>query len=242
MHSEARAVGGVMVMKLYDLAGARDEVRFSPPCWRIKMALAHKGLAVETIPWRFTEKDAIAVSRQGAVPVLIDGESVLHESHAIAVYLDKAYPDRPRLFEGPASAGLCRFLQLWVERSLAPAAMRIIILDLFAALHDKDRDYFRASREGRFGMPLEQIALPLEEGGKALQQVLAPLRTTLGEQDFLAGSEPGYADYVVFGTFQWARTVSPKRLLPEGDAVDSWFERLLDLHSGLARNAPRAYA
>ena len=54
-------------MKLYDLAGADDDLRFSPNCWRIKMALEHKGLAAETVPWRFVEKDIIAFSGQKTV-------------------------------------------------------------------------------------------------------------------------------------------------------------------------------
>ena len=41
---------------LYDLAGAQDDRRFSPYCWRTRMALAHKGLSVDTVPWRFTTK------------------------------------------------------------------------------------------------------------------------------------------------------------------------------------------
>jgi DeoR/GlpR family transcriptional regulator of sugar metabolism len=41
------------------------------------MALAHKGLDVETIPWRFSDKSAISFSGQGAVPVIRDGETVL---------------------------------------------------------------------------------------------------------------------------------------------------------------------
>ena len=32
---------------LWDLAGAEDDRRFSPYCWRVKMALAHKGLEFE---------------------------------------------------------------------------------------------------------------------------------------------------------------------------------------------------
>ena len=51
-------------MKLFDLAGAEDDRRFTPNCWRIKMALQHKGLVAETVPWRFVEKDAIAFSGQ----------------------------------------------------------------------------------------------------------------------------------------------------------------------------------
>jgi glutathione S-transferase len=50
-----------MTIKMYDLAGAEPERRFSPFCWRTKMALAHKGLEVETIPWRYADK----LRRQG---------------------------------------------------------------------------------------------------------------------------------------------------------------------------------
>ena len=48
-----------MAIELYDLAGAEDDRRFSPYCWRIKLALAHKGLEFETIPWRFHEKSRL---------------------------------------------------------------------------------------------------------------------------------------------------------------------------------------
>ena len=58
-----------MALRLYDLAGAELERRFSPYCWRIKLALMHKGLPFDTMPWRFTEKNAIAFSGQGRVPV-----------------------------------------------------------------------------------------------------------------------------------------------------------------------------
>ena len=47
-----------MTLKLFELCGADPERVFSPFCWRIRMALAHKGLEAETVPWRFTEKDA----------------------------------------------------------------------------------------------------------------------------------------------------------------------------------------
>ncbi len=64
------------MLKLYDLAGAEPDRRFSPYCWRIKMALAHKGLEFETIPWRFTDKDidVAPAGKAGRVPVLVDGE------------------------------------------------------------------------------------------------------------------------------------------------------------------------
>ena len=36
-----------MALQLYDLAGAESERRFSPYCWRTKLALMHKGLKFE---------------------------------------------------------------------------------------------------------------------------------------------------------------------------------------------------
>ena len=41
-----------MTIKLYDLAGEDAALRFSPFCWRTKMALKHKGLPFETEVWR----------------------------------------------------------------------------------------------------------------------------------------------------------------------------------------------
>ena len=59
-------------------------------------------------------------------------------------------------------------------------------------------------------------------------------------QDFVAGAGPAYADYIVFGAFQWARAVSDYELLAADDPVHAWRKRMLDLHGGLARRT-RAY-
>src|SRR3954465_15698685 len=96
---------------MYDLCGAEADRRFSPFCWRSKMALAHKGLEVETVPWRFIEKDKLPAPNQGRVPVIRDGERVVHDSSAIADYLEEHYADRPALFGGEVGRGLARFVQ-----------------------------------------------------------------------------------------------------------------------------------
>src|SRR5258707_2367480 len=109
-----------MSLKLYDLAGAESERRFSPYCWRAKLALAHKGLAAETIPWRFTDKDVIAFSEQGRGPVLVDGDPVVSDSWAIAVYLEATYSDRPSLFGGPSVKTVTRFVDPSAGRMSVP--------------------------------------------------------------------------------------------------------------------------
>ena len=74
-----------MSIVLHDLAGADPALRFSPYCWRTKFALAHKGLAFDTVPWRFTEKDALAFSGQDRVPALRDDDKAVSDSWAIAL-------------------------------------------------------------------------------------------------------------------------------------------------------------
>ena len=81
-----------MIIQLYDLAGADENLRFSPFCWRVRMALAHKGLVYETIPWRYGDKAKIIATGQGAVPVIVDGETMIHDSWVIANYLEDEYP------------------------------------------------------------------------------------------------------------------------------------------------------
>ena len=226
-----------MAIKLYDLAGAEDDRRFSPYCWRIKMALLHKGLAFETVPWRFTEKEAIAFAASSTVPVLVDGGHAVSDSWKIAAYLEQAYPNRPALFDGAASQTLTYFFSHWTVRTVHPPLMRAIVLDLYGSLHEKDRAYFRESREKRFGVTLEQHCADPKKALADLRGVLEPLRPVLAENDFLSGHGPGFADYILFGTFQWARAVSPQRLLEPDDPVYAWRERMLDLWDSYARKA-----
>ena len=222
--------------RLFDLAGADPNRRFSPYCWRVRMALAHKGLAVETIPWRFVDKAAIEFTGQGRVPVLVDGDNAVFDSWSIAQYLEATYPDRPSLFGG-AMAVTC-FINAWGDRTLMPAVASLIVSDVFSELHEGDRNYFRQSRERAFGRSLEAVTEGREDRVIGFRQLIEPLRTTLRAQPFLAGETPGYADYIPFGVLQWARCVSPFRLLVEDDPVFVWRDKLLDLFDGLARNVP----
>lgn len=227
-----------MARTLYDLAAADDKRRFSPYCWRIKMALAHKELEVETVPWRFTEKDVIAFSGQGRVPVLIDGDKVVADSWAIANDLEDRYPDRKSLFGDVSAHSPTLFVASWVDGVLQPAIAQFILADIYAHLHEKDKVYFRESREKRVGTTLEEFCANRDEGVVQFRTtVLAPLRPALGSKPFLGGTGPTYADYAVFGAFQWARATSPFQLLEPNDPVAAWRERMLDLYGGLARNS-----
>lgn len=225
------------MLELYDLAGAEEDRRFSPFCWRARLALAHKGLEAKTIPWRFTEKDRIAPTGQGRVPVLVDDGRWIADSWAIANHLEDAYPDRPSLFGDGAARALSRFYNNWTDGVLHPALIRLTVLDIWRHVHDKDKDYFRRSREERFGQTLEAVTAGREERLSGLAQTLAPLRLTLQAQPFLGGTAPLYADYIVFGAFQWVRAISDFRVLAPDDPVAAWRGRMLGLYDGLAGTA-----
>ena len=213
----------------YDLAGARDDCRFSPNCWPIRMALLHKGLPFEAVPWRFTEKDAIAFSGQGLVPVMVDGTHTVFEKWAIAEYLEDAYPDRPSLFRGEGGRALGYFVTNWTASVITGGAIRLILMDIFNILDEKDKDYFRRSREQRFGMPLEAVVKDRDTRVEDFRRSLQPLRTSLARAPYLSGDLPAWFDYVAFGPFQWARSVSRFPLIKSDDPVFAWRSRMIGL-------------
>jgi glutathione S-transferase len=226
-----------MTLRMYDLAGADVERRFSPYCWRIRFALAHKGLPVETMPWRFTDKEVIAPSNQIFVPVLVDGDRWISDSWTIANYLEDAYPNTPSLFDGFGGRQLSLFYSRFAD-SLVGMIFPFIALDILERVAEKDRDYFRTTREKRIGMTLENFVSGRDSKLAAFRASLTPLRLTLKTQSFFGGERPLYADYALFGPFQWARCISPYKLLEQDDPVRHWRDRLLDRFDGLARRSP----
>lgn len=229
------------MIELYDLAGAEEDRRFSPFCWRTRLALAHKDLPVTTIPWRFTEKQKIAPTGQGKVPVLVDKGKWIADSWTIANYLEEAYPERPSLFGGGAGIALSRFYNNWADSVLHPALIRFTLLDIWDHVAPEDKDYFRRSREERFGTSLEAFVADRERHLEGFRRSLTPLRLTLQAQPFLAGAAPLYPDYIVFGAFQWVRCISDFAVLADDDPVAAWRRRMLDLYGGLAGKA-KGYA
>jgi glutathione S-transferase len=228
-----------MAMQMHDLAGRDPALRFSPFCWRTKLALAHKGLAVETIPWRFREKDSLAYSGQGRVPVIRDGERVVFDSWTIAEYLEENYPDRPSLFNGAGGRAHARFLNAWADSVLNGGIFPLVVADLFQAVDPGDQPYFRSSREARLKTTLVATQEGREGRVAAFRATLAPLRTVLAAQPWLGGAAPSYADHIVAGSLMWPRCVSRFELLADDDAISAWRGRMLLQYGGMLGAAVR---
>ena len=217
-----------MARQLYELVGARD-LRFSPFCWRARLALAHKGLEAERIPCRFTDKDRIAFSGQEKVPVLVDGDEIVSDSWAIACYLEDAYPDRPALFGGANARGIARFVNTWADTRLAPALVRLVMPSVVANhLDPADHDYFVSTREQRLGKTVAELRAERPEHLQAALAELMPLRQLLTQQEWVNGETPGYADYSTVAMLQWQRLVEGDELLADERRIRGWRDALVE--------------
>jgi glutathione S-transferase len=219
-----------------------DGRRISPFSWRIRYAFAHKGLQPTVVPTRFADVDRIRkLSGQQFVPIIEHDEKVVHDSWAIACYLEHRFPAAPSLFGGAAGRGVARLVNIWSDTVLGEVMRQQIYMDFIKCIEPGDRAYFRSTREAQLGMTLERYSADRDARLPGLLATCAPLERTLSEQPFLAGEAPAYVDYVIFSVFQWARIGSPRDVLPAGAGVDElrdWRTRMVALYDNLGDRFP----
>ena len=98
--------------------------------------------------------------------------------------------------------------------------------------------FFRSTREARLGKTLEEALEGREDRVEKFRASLQPLRQTLKLQACLGGEKASYADYIVFGSLQWARCASPFQVLTDDDVITAWFNNMSTLFDGLGSKAP----
>jgi glutathione S-transferase len=226
-------------MVLYDLVN-RHKTHFSPNSWRVRMALAHKGIDFEVRDVLFGTIKDISPEQKLTIPSIEHDGRLVTDSWAIVQYLDQAFPDTPRLIAPGTDGHVTQFFQYWVQTTVHAGIARLILLDLHNSLEPSDQAYFRASREKQFHKTLEDLQAGREERVDAFRKSLQPLRLAVGSHGFVGGDKPCYADYLAFGGLQWARLSSTFQLLAKDDLVHGWFERCLDLYGGMARREAAA--
>lgn len=222
------------MLELWELGG-RDDCRFSTFSWRTRLALHHKGLSFAVHPVAVSDKAAIGFSGQGKVPILKHDGRVIPNSWAIALYLEKEFPERPTLFGGEIGQTLTHVFNVWADRELIPALIPFLMRDVLDCVGEADGAHLRLQIESAMKKTLEDLSAGREQAVQAFRRKLQPVRKALETRNFLGGAAPAYADYVLFGLLQWARVISPAEVLEDGDAVAAWFERVLDLYDGVGR-------
>ena len=81
----------------------------------------------------------------------------MNESWDIADYLENIYPEKPSLFGGDAGRAVTGFINAWTNSTLHPALIKCVLADIYDRLDPMDLDYFRESREKRFGKTIEEM-------------------------------------------------------------------------------------
>lgn len=213
-----------MTIGLYDLCGAQD-LRFSPYCFRAKMALALKGVPYETIPVPFTGIAEIGRGSFRTVPVLVDGDKRVGDSFAIAEYLETTREGPPLFAPGNVGRVSARLIEGLMNGLVQPAISPLMGADIHARLQEADKAYFRQSREYRFGKSLEAAQADRAARLPELRKLLVPLRHALRDRPFLGGDRPMFADAIPFGTIAWTVVIGTLDLLGEDEILAPWFGR-----------------
>ena len=85
---------------------------------RVALALAYKGLEVESIEVDPDDRSAVrAASGQDLVPVLLDGDAVVTDSTRILHHLEARFPDPPLFPADPARAAEVEVFLDWFNRA-----------------------------------------------------------------------------------------------------------------------------
>jgi glutathione S-transferase len=223
-------------LRLYELV-VENGRSSSPFVWRIRYALAHKGLAFEPVPLGFTDIPKVLDGRFKTVPILGHGAHHVEDSWEIAAYLDRTFPERP-LFSSAAEHATVRLCDEWQSAVIMRKLFAMYVLDIYNAVRPADRAYFRASREKRLkGVTLEEYSADRLAQREAVREAMGPWRAQLTRHPFLGGSAPTYADYIALGAFHWVASVSTLPLLAANDeTLRAWLERGLDLYGGIGRD------
>ena len=204
------------------------------------MALAHKGLESTSIleGVGFSEKYKLEFSNQELVPVIKDDDMIISDSWDIAVYMEKSYDSSSSLFGTTGDFSQVKFISSWVDSQVHPLIARCVVRDILDVISPSEHEYFRKSREKRFGRSLEDVVADRENTRTILKQTLYPIRKALEIAPFLGGENPNFSDYAIFGAFMWAKVTSSFQLLESSDPIYNWRERMLSLYDGLAKKAP----
>jgi glutathione S-transferase len=183
---------------------------FSTNAERVALALAHKGLAVESVVIDYADRSEVErVSGQGLVPVLDHDGTIVADSMAIVAYLERHFPDPPLYPGDPARRAEMDVFIDWFNR-VWKGPPNEIEAELVAVQPDRER-----------------IAALSAEMAAALDRFEA----MLAGRDHLMGAGFSAADVAAFPFLKYALIRDP--------ADDEAFHRILDEHQQLGDDHPR---
>ena len=214
---------------LYDLCGKND-IRFSPPCWNVKLCLINKKIDFITVPVSFTEKSKIKFSGQRLVPIVKFKNDVIFDSWKIIIWLEENF-SKIRLIHNEQTKIFSHFLYYWTSKHILPLIFQIIGPDIPKILSPPDAKYFIESRENNLKQKLSNLRKKKKKINIQLNKSLLTIEKILNEKEFLNGNSPGLPDFIFFGNFMWAEKCSTESIIDEGSNIFKWYNRIKFLNN-----------
>ncbi|KAI9334684.1 hypothetical protein DFJ73DRAFT_852729 [Zopfochytrium polystomum] len=247
---------------VYDPDTPTSHLFAGPNGWKVHLSLLHKRVPFVIQPITLLEVSTTLRARRGGQPSttpaleLPDG-TILCDSFRIAEHLEAAYPSAPSLFSGdgavPADPRLVaagrRFARL-VDLGLGSSDPQWAVWfdAVFPQIAERippgpDREFIVSdSRMGPGGFR-KALERPEKEDLVARAKLnVAPIAAALAERpgEFLAGPEPGFVDFVVFGRYAMVRNNAPhlvRELFEErGAALERWIGAMLERYPSIVKH------
>jgi glutathione S-transferase len=156
-------------------------------CWRVLLALEHKGLEYRSHPLKFDQQEhqapqMLAMNPRGRLPVLRDGDYVVFESVAILYFLDRKYPEPPLFGRSAEEGGVIMRVVCEYQAYAEPSLMQLVA-------------HFLYRRDPR---PDAGLAEAMSE---AMHRVASEARTIerrLAQSEWVVGESISAADMVIY--------------------------------------------
>ena len=180
-----------------------------------EVGIPYEAKLVDMMKGEFMSEAFMAINPNHQVPTLIDGETTLHESHAILRYLCTKheltdwYPT-----ELAHRAQVEQWLD-WTQCRMSPAVVDIVFNSVF------------------LGEKGDKKAI--ERGHKTLEEISLILDKALSDKDYITGSKPTIADLaLVSNVFH----LGLAQATPNHEHIQAWFKRMSQL-KGYQKSLPQ---
>ena len=203
-----------------------------------RYTLNYKGLPYKTEWVEFPDIEAVCIKYGAAptsytetgrpyytLPMIYDPSTrkVVCDSHLINEYLDQTYPYTPAVLPKSTVALQVAFMdEVW--DSTGGPLFNNILVPIAKGLNYRSAEYFRSTREKKYGKRLEDVAE--EANWKAMEAGLAKVGQWLdangpGQSSLVLGDTASAADFLLASILIWAKAILGEES-PDWQRITSW--------------------
>jgi len=225
---------------------------WSPYTWSARYALNFKELSYKTEWVDFPDIEAVCLKIGAAatrtktsdgsplytLPVIYDSstQSVISDSFKIALYLDKQYPDKPKLF--PHSTQALVFGAKETVFPIMPKIHCLVAADASKMMTERSLGYYLEINARSFApKKLEEVAPKGSDEEEELWKQLGAEMQKIGEWvdltkgPYVMGETVSFADFVLAAALMWARRAWSAGCGGGGESSKEW-ERVCNIDGG----------